>query len=492
MDKLRDRSWDHSPAHILRSVPRWPVIAAIASLTLAPVALRNLRLPYWYDEAFTIRAGDLPWRSLVRVLRADGGNMFGHTIALKLVRSLTHDRTALRLLTLVAAAAAVVLVYRLVRRAASERAAAIAAVMLATNVVFVHYATELRSYGFLPLSLVLVAGSLAKLVEEPRRVDWLRLGLLAGVASNLHHTATFGVAALLGAALTTSAGRSRWRRFVLAIGVWIACSVTAWWMAVSDQADQVSWIPPLSRSRLLAILRDISGTSLETSFAVWGLALVGVVAIRTTRSATGARPIEATLLAGWLLGMPLLMAVASTQQSLMVPRYFIGVVPALAATAAVGLDWGLRRSAAHDGLAVALIVGVAIAALPLRPGERDEPWDVVLQRLAARVEPSDGIAFSPREMRLPFDLNGADHPRDFARVTRAKVVGSTVPWGRFDHRIEFTPLDDSLAAHVDQVWLVRQDWAPDDEQTRTDVLRRYRVAESVQVGKLTVELFVRR
>ncbi len=441
-------------APALRSIPPWSAVAALASLLFVPTAIGNLRLPYWYDEAFTVRAAENSWTGLLRVLGADGGNMLGHTMALKVVRAVTDERTVLRVLTLIAAVAAVVLLHRLVRRAASERAAALAAVALATNTVFVHYSTEVRSYGFIPLSLVLVAGSTAKLVDGTRRADWLRLGLLAGVASNLHHTATFGVVAILAAALMTAAGRARWRRLGLATATWVLCAAPAWWMAARDDADQVSWIPPLSVGRIATMLQQIGGASKHLAAWTWGLALVGValtvVSLVGHRSHGGDhgsgrvnRPIEATLLAGWLVGMPVLMAVASVRQSLMVPRYFIGVVPALAAMTAIALDWCLRRTVAHGAVAIALLVGMAALALPLGQGERDERWDVVLDRLAADAEPRDGIAFSPHQMRLPFELNGRDHPEDFARVRRAAAVGSTVPWGAFDYYMGYAPLDDA-------------------------------------------------
>jgi len=390
-------------------------VLAIAPGLLAAVLLIALnvprlgRRPLWLDEAYTVGAtGDL-----VATWRGTGGTMGLYYLVMWPVTQISTDREWVRLPSLLFAAATVVVVHAIGRRLGGGRMGAVAATMLSLMWAFSRYAVEARSYALamllVSLSWLGLVGALQASAEAEAdaqaaaratriRRRWWWVWAVATLLAPLAHGLTalqFVVQVLL---LGTLRGRWRW---------WWACVPVAIGLAAEGAmlfgigaGEVASWIAPLNRGQIAAILRVMLGHGV-LAWLVGALAILGgVLAVREGSRRGGDTDDRLALVPlVWAVGLPLLVIVISLFRPYAVARYMLSSLPgvALLVAAVVSRLRPVTLAAVAAVLAVLLLVDQ-----PETNSRYPEDWPALVRQIVA--DGADGDRLAVRHvLRGPLD-----------------------------------------------------------------------------------------
>ncbi|MEP6468445.1 MAG: glycosyltransferase family 39 protein [Chloroflexota bacterium] len=325
-------------------------------LALTLLALHDLgALSLWRDEVASVifSKGSLP--ELLTIVGRDRdavglANMATYYLLLHFWLFIGETEARIRLLSVIFGVASVVPVYFIARRLAGWLAGGLAAGIFVLIPYVIHYSQEARGYSL----AMLVAGSLTWLlligVERRTVWPWAAYGLIAALGLYVH----FFVALIVAAhGLWVLATRSLppWRSALAAL-LPILLAAAPIPFIIAQFGGGHGWIGGLTVQRVVGSLTALTGSPFVL-LAIGFLATIAVIARRTD-------PLAWLLLAAALT--PIAMAIGiSVVKPMLVARYLVVSLPALAALTAVGLVSlrpSLARYAALAGLAVALMVVV--------------------------------------------------------------------------------------------------------------------------------------
>ncbi len=176
-------------------------LAPLAGILSLAAALRFYALGrdgLWADEAFTAVWAGLPLADLLAQLREDCHAPLSYVVA-KLLLGLSGDgEWQVRLPSAILGVSAVGLIYLAGRRLLSREGGLLAAFLLATSPIHIHYSREARPYSLLVFLCTLSLLLALAIQRRPRR--WLMACCAACLAAVLytHNVGIFFVAALLG------------------------------------------------------------------------------------------------------------------------------------------------------------------------------------------------------------------------------------------------------------------------------------------------------
>ncbi len=203
-------------------------LAAVAVAVLAGVALRlRSRSPLWLDEALTVNISRLPLSQLHTALRRDGAPPFFYLLLHGWTNVFGTGDGAARLLSAVFSVATLPLVYLVGRRLGGRTVGLAALVLMAVSPFGIHYATEARMYSL--VALLVTAGWLVLLavLDEPRPLRLVALGIVAGLLLLTHYW-SFYLVGVVAIALAISAYRhpeGRRPRVAAIVAIGIGCLV---------------------------------------------------------------------------------------------------------------------------------------------------------------------------------------------------------------------------------------------------------------------------
>ena len=319
------------------------LISAVAFVVILWTAPHGL----WLDEATSVRIASLPLPSFFRFVTGGGEpNMALFHALLWPVAQLDASDRMLRVLPILFASLALGATYLIGRRFFDLTTAVVAVVVLAVHGFTTRYATEVRGYSLMVLLTLLAALALHRAVTDERRRWWVCYGVLAVLAYFAHELALLTIGAQLVSLLAL--GRKVPWRPVLAVSAAIGFTFVAWRLITSaaNRTEGVRWIPGLSSSQVTDTLRTLSGGSNATLVLVGAFVIAGIVisGLRLRRDGAGVAAWPGVLVAASVV-LPLVAAlVLSTVQPMFLARYFQAVLPPMA-----------------------LLIGVAVSALPRRP-----------------------------------------------------------------------------------------------------------------------------
>jgi mannosyltransferase len=360
-------------------------------LALTLLALHDLgALSLWRDEVVSVMfaKGSLP--ELLTIVGRDRdavglANMATYYLLLHFWLVIGETEARIRLLSVIFGVASVVPVYFIARRLAGWLAGGLAAGIFVLIPYVIHYSQEARGYSL----AMLVAGSLTWLlligVERRSIWPWAAYGLIAALGLYVH----FFVALLLAAhGLWVLASRSLppWRSTLAAL-VPIVVAAAPIPFIIAQFGGGHGWIGGLTIEHVVRNLTALTGSA----FLLLAVGLLSAIAVTARRT----DPFTWLLLAAAFT--PIAGAIAiSVVKPMLVARYLVVSLPAIAALTAVGLMSlrpSLARYIALAGLAVALIIAVPAAYAD----RRQMDWRAATRWIARDGLTSDRI-IAPRAL----------------------------------------------------------------------------------------------
>jgi mannosyltransferase len=472
------------------------VVAACVAVALATCLPGLGRQPLSWDEAVTANAASRPlpdlW-ALVRHTDAPLGLyyllMHGWTGLLAGVDVRTTE-TWLRVPSALAAVAAVGLTAYLGSRIVAPVAGLVAGLLLAVHPLLVFYAHDARPYTLVALAALGSVAVLRVVLDRPS-LPWL--ALYAASCVLLVYLHLLAALVLLAQAVVISRYARRRRRFLpVALVVALAAAPLLW--LASHQSEEIGWVPAPTAAGLASFVGRVGSLALLPA---------AVLALARWWSARGRPPArDMVLLGAWALVPPLGLALASFAQPLLVPRYALVAVPALALLVGVLAHAGAGRLAAVT-VAVAVLASVGVVVVQQSRAYKYENFRAAADAVADNARAGDALLFLPSSYRVGYyEYPRPDHGDSSLALATDVALRAPAHW-RDDSVIggqEYPPA--ALAELVDtheRVFLVgslldtaeRQRRAP-GEVAKEQILRAgYQQAWAVTYGGVSVSLLIR-
>lgn len=456
---------------------------ALAPLVLILLLAAALRLsgaasrPVWTDEGWTAWAARDHRPSVILDKLADDRHPPLYTLALSGWWSVAGpSHVALRFPAIAAGVLSVAVTYRIGADWLGRRAARFAALLLAALPLAVYYTTEIRTYGWLLLSVALMALFFLRFLRAP---GWRYGALYALSVAFMLYTLYLGALAL---AVQGVVGLLLWRGTLRQkaglVASWLGALVLfAPWLAVmlarqgAYLTEGIGGFPgsiETSLDNLLPVARYLFGEQVALVGGAYLLALVGWRAPRRTLRETAWTYL---LLGG--AGLALFMIVANLWFGVLAARMLAYLTPLIALVAGAGLALLDRRASAI--LALAWLVVMVVDPGVIQPRL---PGDQAAAVVASGYSPGDVIV-----LETGWDDNAFLYEIERAVPDDAPRVIRTLPWVDHTRATQESPLAhlDGTLQRARRVWVVQ--WLqPGQVLTALDEgLYDYRRVQTVEV-----------
>jgi mannosyltransferase len=375
------------------------VLSVIAGATAALLGAISLeRRSLWMDEALDVHWTALSWPDYLRIAFENEGSQVLYLLLLKPWLALTStNEWVARAPSVVFAALAAALIVPLGIRLFGSRLVGIGAgLLLATNAFSVAWSQQARQYALAMLFAVVVTYLFVLALESDGWPWWFAYGVAAGVSVYAHFFVALVVASHV-PALLVARRDGTWHRWAVAAGASLAIALPAVNFVLYHDTGQVSWIPTLEYAYIKDVLYEVSG---ESRFALV-VAAVAVVALAVGAARAGSEAWRHVLVASWLLA-PLVLALAiSYFKPMLVDRYLIVGVPALALATAYAVS-RLGRWAGPAALVLLLVV--ALGHVRDWYGSLvEQDWRAAVQHVDRQKKPTEQLIAYPSFLLAPVD-----------------------------------------------------------------------------------------
>jgi mannosyltransferase len=404
------------------------------------------------------------------------------------------SEAALRLPALLGFAATASLTVLIGRRLFNTTVGLTAGLIFAVLPAVVRYSQEARAFGLATASATLAFLLLLRAVERPTWWRWLLYG------ASIVATGAFHLVALL--VLTAHAvyvgiawARDRDRRLLGWVVTVAAAGLSLLPLIRIAQAQsvQLNWIPPTTFARTVSAVFGYVGSPRVTAVLL-GIALLGIWPL-------GRRSL---VLLTWAVGPFLALWLASWYVDLLLNRYMLFTLPALALLAGAAIDryaatFGAEGRATWQRwalpalvplLAFALGVGTMAADRRIQASPAEPDLRAAAQLVRSGHQPGDGVGYHGRDAYFSGLAFRYYLPSEITLPTLFTAAGPTV---------NYTGLCDRqpACAAVTRLWLVNTNDPTDpmagvSATLRADLERWYVVVRTERVQAGTVTLLARR
>lgn len=429
---------------------RWPVVVAgaatalMVALTVYGIGDKSL----WYDEAYSVglvdrSLGDALWRITHWEL-----NQSPYYVLLLGWHELGDGEGFLRSLSAIFAVAAVPVVYVLGRRLADPWTGAIAAVVVAGHGLVVQWGQQVRGYTLATVAVAVATLLLVDAIERPSTGRSVAYGAVAAITAYSHLVAGLVIATH---ALSLLALRPVPWRFIRVAGATAAllAAPLAWYL-VTREGDPLSYINAPNTRELGGTFADVAGGGPLNLVVVGVLAAIGafVTLTRAHRASWGSVEAWRSALPAACFVLPIVAVVVSTYtvKPLLVPRFLIVMVPALAVLVAAGVR-RLPRPASAVAL-LALAGASAVAVGDWYGIENEENWRGAVTHVAGSVAPGDDVVVVPGRAVHAVRYYAPDL-RTVSPTAVEDIAGDRL-WVLQRRTLQPVPVPDELAAMLDR------------------------------------------
>jgi mannosyltransferase len=493
--------------HPGRRAPDWfkvcLLIQVVAATFMFGVSIG--RSPFWFDELVSVSVANRSVAGIFDTLHHQDLNMGVYYLLLHAWGWAGHSEAWLRWLSALPAIAAVPTTAILARRLFGDAVGIVAGFLLIGNLFVVSNAQNARSYALGLLLITLATLLFVEAIQKRRPALFVAYG--AASLAAVYVTPLSGLVLAAHAVSIPFLPRARELRRPLALtyaGMALAVAPLAVgiFMAGGGQVDYLTK-PGLTDLRTAGVdlLGSLGNRPLKVAYGA--LVVAGIIVLlrgRIDREDREPRPWRRSLVIAWLLLPPAALFVFSQAKPLFLSRYLLGITPAVAITASIGLVALARHSRALGAAAAVIVICLVVPArIDLGPngGNSTVYSDAAARVMAVDSRAGDGLVYPAPYARL-FDYYlsreaaaGAHLPSDFAiaapeRGHLAFYADEAPPEAR----------ERRLLAHR-RVWLLQWNWSgtSSDSVPTLDLLRsRYTPVSRSAFGGgngTSVELFVR-
>ena len=346
----------------------------------------------WGDETYSVALARSGWGELWHIVVNREANMSLYYVLLKLWTAFGSSETWVRSLSALFAVAAVPVVYALGARLFDRVTGVVAALLLAVDAFFVHYAQETRGYSLVLLLVALSTYLFVVALEEPAP-GWIAAYALVSAAAVYAHF--FAVFVLAAQGLTLLLTRRFRHRVWVGLGGAVVLVAPLLLFVAARNSDQISWIVRPTPRDLVNSVEAIAGGSRALLLAYAILVAVALAATLQRRTT-------------WVLLVASVVVpvggsfVLSYAKPIFLTRYLIVSVPALVVLGAAGITRLRPRVVGALALAAVLV----LSARTLRYWYADykkEDWRAATHLVLARDRPGDVALFYRPSRRVAFE-----------------------------------------------------------------------------------------
>lgn len=338
---------------------RYLIVIALMLLASGLAFLRLEDREVTVDESVSISYAHESWVSLWHIVTRSDPNMSLYYVALKIWIGLFGDSVlAVRSLSVVAAVLCVPVVYAIGVRLFGVSAGLLAGLLMSTNVFFLQYAQEARSYAL--VTLLTALSTYFFLVEAERPGGWSRAGYVA--SSVLAFYAQFFVVwVLLVHVVTLAAAKGREAMslsWLACYGVMTAFAAPMVYVVLTHRTwGTIAWLEAPHWRAIPATYAQLAGGSFLHLGAVVAPC---IIALRRAVHSQGLA-FGLAFTAAWAF-LPVLAAFAVSQvEPVFLAKYFIVSLPAMVLLAAGGISF--LRPASVALAAACVLVALSVPKL---------------------------------------------------------------------------------------------------------------------------------
>jgi mannosyltransferase len=448
-----------SPLDVSPGSPSFSDLSALALITVTAAVLRLHALTaksFWFDEGVSVGIARLDWYNFIRILWRREANMSLYYLLLRAWLHVGAGDGVVRSLSVLFGVAAVPALYLLGRRLFGSRIALTAGALLCVNSYHVRYSQEARSYALTVFLCILSSLYLLKILEVPSRrnrfayIFFSVLAVYGHFFSGLVLLAQWLSLRFLEPQAVPKETRKIWVPIALAVSPAIA-------FIASTGAGPLAWIPRPGLAALWRLALYLTGNGGPLLVFLYAGACIGAM-VGHVRWRSRQVPWDAWryrfLLLWTFLPVALVLAV-SIARPLLVPRYFIFSLPALALLAACGL--AAIPSRWLFGAVLLLFMGISLHATAGYYQDRltspEDNWRAASQYLLGNARPGDAVVFHVAMGRLPYE-----HYRSLANSSEGPAVvypyhGPQITFLDFVEKPNYAQLESAIPQHS-RVWLV--------------------------------------
>jgi hypothetical protein len=435
------------------SAGRYFFAAAVAVLLLA-AATRIINAggwPVWTDEGASLYLSGDPRISEIFDRLTENHHPPLYFAALGRWRLIVgQERIALRLLTILSGVLATAVVYRLGADEFNKPAALYAALIFALADITIHYAQQIRHYGWLVLAVALTSLLFLRCLRKPSRSNLIAYALSIAFMLYTHYLGVvfLGLQGLFGLILWRASIQKKLRL----IGAWALALIlyTPWLIALQQILQLLSEgglasrpnIEPTTLATLAGFIDLLADGQSALIVGVFGLAVWQIVRQRDRSTAWLAR-LYLVMMGG---GLFIIMAAANIWLPMLTPRTLVFLMPGIALVAGYGFT--LLPVIPRRVLIVALVILALSSTRVIQPRLAS---DFAAQTLAAMYSPGDLIV-----LETGSDDNAFEYELELALDDPNVEIIRTLRWVRT--RGGVLPVIDEIdyeLRQVQRVWVVQ-------------------------------------
>ncbi len=349
---------------ISANLPLLSILVVAALLRLYKLDFQNA----WLDEIHTLKESDplLTFSQFHKVIMFREGIPHFYFLIIHFLAYLFGPSIFIaRLVSAVAGILSVLYIYKLGKELVDKSTGYIAALLLTVNVFQIEYSQEARSYSLMMLFIVIAYYYLVLFLKNQNYKTAILLGLFSGLITNAHPIGLLSVASIyltvgLFLFLEESSNRKKYFGFAFLSGCIALLVFSPVYQIVAKVSDiKDFWVAAPTFEGIKNVFIDLSGKSVFALYALVVSIVIGLLSIilKAKNDLSKSKQLGTTfaILIIWLFFYAGILIVKSYNgPSLILQRYFSGIVPVITLLIAFSIDL-ITNNYLKKGIVIAFI-----------------------------------------------------------------------------------------------------------------------------------------
>lgn len=356
---------------------------------------------FWVDETLTVAIVKLDSTAMWKLMAHQEANMGAYYVLMHLWAKFGDSEFYLRSFSVIFALASIPMTYLVGSRLFGSRVGLIAALLMATNAFWLHYAQEARAYSLLLFLSLLTTFTFILAIQQQSWNRWFLFSLTGSFTVYVHLFATLLIASLFVSLVFLPRRETAWRK-VFGSAFAIAALLVPLAIFVITARGQLDFVPPLTVERAAQLFSRLAGDRfvLVAYFIACSIAALATLRLWRKDGPSIETWRRGVVITGLLLPIGVTFAL-SPIKPVVVPRYFIVCLPPLVLLVSLGLSQ-LRNPTILAG-SLAIIVIASLFADSAYYSSPKQEWRQATSYILASNSGKDAIVFFHPSTQLSYD-----------------------------------------------------------------------------------------